>query len=51
MSIPSSDCDTRLVVFDFEDEMFVSLFKDSGIEWLGVFSYRHMMKTSTSFFG
>ena len=39
MSIPSSDCDIRLVFFYFEDKMFASLFRDGGIKWVGVFSY------------
>ena len=50
MSIPSSDCYIRLVIFDFEDKMFMFLFWDSGIKCVGVISYRHMMKTATSFF-
>ena len=50
MFIPSSDCGIRLVIFDFEDKMFVSLFRDIGIKWVGVLSYHHMMKTATSFF-
>ena len=37
MSIPGSDCDIRLVIFDFEYKMFASLFSDGGIKWVGVF--------------
>ena len=47
MSIPSSDCEIRLVIFDFEYKMFASLFRVSWIKWVGVFSYRHVMKTAT----
>ena len=50
MFIPSSDCGIRLVIFDFEDKMCASLFRDIGIKRVGVFSYDHMMKTATSFF-
>ena len=49
MSIPSIDCDIRLVSFDFEYKMSASVFRDSEIKWVGVFSYRHMMKTVTFF--
>ena len=50
MSIPSGDYDIRLVIFYFEYKMFASLFRDSGIKWVRVLSYRDMMKTATSFF-
>ena len=50
MNILSGNCDIRLLIFDFEYKMFASLFRDSGIKWVGVFSYRQMMKTATSFF-
>ena len=30
--------------------MFASLFRDGGIKWVGLFSYRHMMKAVTCLF-